>query len=110
MAFAALGLLALPVFDLVQAASLPAFGSVVGIDVDLYIDAARRWLATGQFYEAYQLNGSYQITLGDVLYPPVALVLFVPFVVLPGVLWWVVPLALWSGPSGSSARITSCGR
>ena len=48
--------------------------------------------------EPYQLAGPYEVRAGDVLYPPVALLLFVPFVVLPAVLWWVIPLSLtgWS--------------
>jgi hypothetical protein len=94
MALVTLGLLALPTIDLVQAAMRPAFAAYVGIDINVYLEAARRWLATGQFYEPYQLAGPYQLAIGDVLYPPVALVLFVPFVVLPGFLWWALPLGI----------------
>lgn len=69
-----------------------------GVDFALYRDAAARWLGGGPFYEPYQLAGSYEVRAGDVLYPPVALLLFIPFIVLPAVLWWVIPLALtgWS--------------
>ena len=47
---------------------------------------------------SYQLAGPYQISAGDILYPPVALLLFVPFSVLPAVLWWLLPAAAigWS--------------
>jgi hypothetical protein len=45
---------------------------------------------------AIQLAGPYEISPGDVLYPPVALWLFVPFALLPEpvawVFWWAVPL------------------
>ena len=69
-----------------------------GVDFLLYRDAAARWLAGGPYFEPYQLAGPYLITAGDVLYPPVALWLFVPFTVLPALLWWVVPIAVtaWS--------------
>ena len=43
----------------------------------------------------HQLAGPYDVTLmTDVLYPPSALLLFVPFSILPIVLWWVVPIAI----------------
>lgn len=66
----------------------------LGGDFGLYEDAARRWLAGGSFYLDRQLHGPYEITGGDVLYPPVALALFVPFTVLPAVLWFAIPLAV----------------
>ena len=40
------------------------------------------------------MTGPYPITPGDILYPPVALWLFVPFTVLPAALWWIVPVAI----------------
>jgi hypothetical protein len=70
----------------------------VGVDFVLYREAAARWLAGGPFYQPYQLTGPYEIQAGDILYPPVGLVLFVPFAWLPepvaAALWWLVPLAL----------------
>jgi hypothetical protein len=61
-------------------------------DYHFYVNAASRWLATGQFYLAHQLTGPYFIQLGvEVLYPPNALLLFVPFTVLPAILWWLIP-------------------
>jgi hypothetical protein len=65
-----------------------------GIDFALYRDVAARWLAGGPFYEPSQLAGPYEVAHGDVLYPPVGLWLFVPFTVLPAVLWWAIPAAL----------------
>jgi hypothetical protein len=76
-----------------------------GVDYHLYRDATSRWLAGGGFYEAYQLAGPYVISAGDILYPPVALWLFVPFSVSVGALvdgiqalaWWLVPLGIVAG-------------
>src|SRR5690348_5487772 len=83
------------------AVSLIATGTAVvrehfalGGDMNLYLDAARHWLGGGSFYLDRQLAGPYEITGGDVLYPPVALALFVPFTVLPAVLWFAIPLAI----------------
>ena len=67
-----------------------------GVDAALYQEAAARWLAGGPFYEPSQLAGPYEVAHGDILYPPVGLWLFVPFTVLPLVLWWVIPAALTS--------------
>ena len=50
-----------------------------GVDFTLYRDVTIRWLGGGPYFEPYQLAGPYQISAGDVLYPPVALWLFVPF-------------------------------
>ena len=66
----------------------------LGVDLTLYRDVATRWLAGGPYFEPRQLAGPYTIEAGDILYPPVALWLFVPFVVLPAILWWAIPLGL----------------
>jgi hypothetical protein len=69
--------------------------SAVSVDYQYYVGVARRWLDTGVYYTDRQLAGPYeQTTLVDNLYPPIALYLFVPFLVLPGFLWWVVPLGV----------------
>jgi hypothetical protein len=65
-----------------------------GIDFTLYRDAAARWLAGGPFYEPHQLAGLYEVAHGDILYPPVGLWLFVPFTIMPAVLWWAIPAAV----------------
>ncbi len=66
-----------------------------GKDVALYREAAARWLAGGPFYEPRQLAGPYEVAHGDILYPPVALLLFAPAAVLPDLLalglWWGIP-------------------
>ena len=86
-------LLLVPIHDFIVAASQPDINGYGAIDYNLYVDATRRWLASGTFYEPYQLAGPYPITPGAILYPPITLVLFVPFTAIPAILWWVIPLA-----------------
>jgi hypothetical protein len=67
----------------------------VGADLEYYRFVAQRWLDSGVYYTDRQLAGPYQVqTQVDNMYPPHALYLFVPFVALPGILWWVVPLGV----------------
>jgi hypothetical protein len=73
----------------------------LGVDYQLYRDVTARWLAGGPYFEPYQVAGPYDIRAGDVLYPPVALWLFVPFAAATGtlaaiaaVLWFAIPLVL----------------
>jgi hypothetical protein len=87
-------LLATQIPSLAEAFSRPGVNGYGGIDYRLYMDATQRWLDGGPFYQPYQLQGPYTITPGDILYPPVALWLFVPFTFLPAALWWIVPLAV----------------
>jgi len=75
--------------------SIVAPEGAVGIDYVFFRDAAHRWLTDGGFYLPHQLAGPYPIVAGvEVLYPPVALWLFVPLVWLPAVVWWAVPIAI----------------
>lgn len=69
----------------------------LGVDHRNLVQAADRWLAGGPFYAPYQLDGPYIIgdnDLSPILYPPPWLLLLVPFTVLPGLLWWLVPIAI----------------
>ena len=77
LAVVSLGILVFPIVDFINAALKPNFNGYGGIDYTLYMDATRRWLAGGSFFEPYQLAGPYTIQMGDVLYPPNALPLFV---------------------------------
>jgi hypothetical protein len=73
---------------------LPPGDSYLGMDFLFYRDIAARWVETGAYYLPHQLAGPYPATLMVVnLYPPPALLLFVPFLVLPAILWWVIPIA-----------------
>ncbi len=69
-------------------------GTDWGADLRGYVEASRSWLAGDGFYLPRQLHGPYRIELGDVLYPPTALYLFIPFLVLPYQLWWVLAVGL----------------
>lgn len=67
----------------------------IGADPEFYKMVGRRWLETGVYYTDRQLSGPFVVqTQVDNLYPPHALYLFVPFVFLPVILWWVIPLAI----------------
>lgn len=72
---------------------------VLGVDLRLNLDFTRRWIETGQPYLPYQLAGPYVV--GDhvgadspIMYPPPVLLLFAPFLVLPAILWWAIPIGL----------------
>ncbi|MDQ6796186.1 MAG: hypothetical protein M3067_15485 [Chloroflexota bacterium] len=74
--------------------TMPDLSASIGVDYQIYMSAARRWLAGEGFFFPFQLAGPYVIAGGEVLYPPVVLWLLVPFSFLPAVLWWLVPVAL----------------
>jgi hypothetical protein len=66
----------------------------LNIGPGMYQAAAANWLHGGSFYLARQLDGPYVVQMGDVLYPPTALIVFVPFLALPAILWWAIPLGV----------------
>ena len=69
--------------------------NAVGADYNFYREVGRRWLETGAYYLPHQLAGPYIVQANvDVLYPPLALLLFVPLVWLPFQLWWIIPGAV----------------
>jgi hypothetical protein len=69
----------------------------IGLDYRWFVGVAQHWLDTGEYYVPRQLVGPYHVeTLVDVLYPPNALLLFVPFTVLPAFLWWAIPLGVFA--------------
>lgn len=70
-----------------------------GFDYVFYRDIGERFLEGGAVYWPYQLAGSYEFTgQVDNLYPPIALLLFVPAAALPEpvsvLLWWGIPLGV----------------
>jgi hypothetical protein len=76
---------------------------LIGVDLEIYLGYARRFVDTGSMYAANQLTGPYPgqpYVVGPVpadmpcLYPPTTIYLFAPFLVLPPILWWVVPLGV----------------
>lgn len=73
----------------------PSVLDEIGADYGFFVGAARNWLATGSFYLPHQLAGPYVAqTAVDILYPPPALLLFIPFIWLPPPLWWCLPLGV----------------
>jgi hypothetical protein len=92
-----IAVLGIAVLELVANLShvLPPGDSFLGMDFFFYRDIAARWVETGAYYLPHQLTGPYPATLMVVnLYPPPALLLFVPFLVLPAILWWVIPIGV----------------
>lgn len=70
-------------------------------DITHYLDATRRWLESGTPYLASEVAGRFEFQPLTFLHPPLALYLFLPFTVLPLVLWWAIPIAttcwlIWS--------------
>lgn len=87
----------------------------IGHDYALYMEATRSWLAGGPFYHPYQVAGPYLVVADEILYPPHALALFVPFTVLPAIAWWAIPItivaaAVWRSRPGpwTWALILAC--
>lgn len=78
------------VFVLLASLGNPAFG----LDYRWHMDAARRLIDTGTPYWAWQVAGPYEIGNGAILYPPTAFLLFMPFLWLPALLWWALPIGL----------------
>jgi len=64
----------------------------IAVDYHLYIDATRRWLEHGVYYYPYQSVGPYETLPGVVLYPPTFILVMLPFLYLPCVLYWALPI------------------
>ena len=71
------------------------------LDYRWHMEASRRLLDTGTPYHAYQLAGPYSLQEGlipaigaPILYPPIAFALFIPFLWLPALLWWAIPITI----------------
>ena len=92
---------------------------IIGLDIGHYLDATRRWIETGTPYLANEVAAPFDFAPLTFLHPPVALYLFLPFLVLPLALWWVVPIgvvawtivswrpAAWSWPVIAGALVFS---
>lgn len=65
----------------------------IAVDYHLYLDATSRWLHGGPYYLPYQVDGPYDASPGVVLYPPTFIPIVAPFLVLPWIAWWVIPIA-----------------
>ena len=65
-----------------------------GVDFHQVLDHSRRWLNGGNYYLDRQLHGPYPWLGGESLYPPPMALLVAPFVVLPELAWWIIPVGL----------------
>lgn len=68
--------------------------SLVALDFNSVRDSAVRWFTGGGYFWPHQLAGPYVVGRDEALYPPVAIWLFLPFAVLPAILWWLIPGAI----------------
>lgn len=70
--------------------------TVLGYDFRGYLTGARDWLTSGSPYPAVLLAGSVSeeslFATTPFIHPPHSLVLFAPFLALPAILWWAVPI------------------
>ena len=95
IAAALLGLLATEALVFAQVIDNSSPKQWLWMDYYFYRDLGARWLADGQWYLPHQLEGEFVFQqMVDNLYPPLALLLFVPTALLPPVLWWAVPIGL----------------
>jgi hypothetical protein len=68
--------------------------SIIALDIGHYLDGTRRWLETGSPYLPNEVAAPFDFAPLTFLHPPVALYLFLPFLVLPLQLWWIIPIAV----------------
>ena len=71
-----------------------AYRGEIGYDYTNVMQGTRHWLETGRLYWPHQLAGSYSNSGLVMLYPPIALYLFVPFNVLPTGRWGGIPIGI----------------
>lgn len=65
---------------------------ISGTDHAIYMRQAHRILDGGPWYQPFQVAGPYTADRLPELYPPVAVVLMLPFALLPDVVWWAIPI------------------
>ncbi len=70
----------------------PPFANTLAIDYGHYLAGTRRWLETGTPYLPQDVAAPFIPEPLTFLHPPIALLLFLPFLVLPAILWWAIPL------------------
>lgn len=65
-----------------------------GEDLVHYLDGVRRWWATGSPYLPNEVAGPFDYEIETFLHPPVSLLWFAPWLVLPAFLWWAIPIGV----------------
>lgn len=70
----------------------------LGLDLGHYLDGTRRWFEMGSPYLPHEVRDSFAYAPLTFLHPPIALYLFLPFLVLPAGLWIAIPVLVigWS--------------
>ena len=66
----------------------------VGDDLEHYLDGVERWWTTGNPYLPNEIAGRFDYERETFLHPPVSILFFAPWLVLPPVLWWVIPIGI----------------
>jgi hypothetical protein len=73
------------------------FSAHGGEDLATYLRHTSDWAAGRSFYSPRQLEGPYLLQPGDSLYPPTVVLLFLPFLAVPTLLWWAIPAIVFAG-------------
>lgn len=95
---ATIGVLLLLIAAEIQARLMtPGSSAVAGMDFRFYRDATIEWLNGGSFYPPTETSGPFLLDTGAILYPPITLILFVPFVYLGAFLWSAMAAAIMAG-------------
>lgn len=77
-----------------------ASAGLIGVDLETYRIFAQRWLDTGSMYLPAQFAPFDPQPLPHIpermpsMYPPTAVLLFAPFLILPDLVWYAIPLAV----------------
>ena len=66
----------------------------IAVDYHLYIEATRRFFTDGTYYVPSQIAGPYPTDPGVILYPPPFVLVVAPFLALPWIFWWAVPIGI----------------
>jgi hypothetical protein len=65
-----------------------------GEDLSHYLDGVRRWWLTGSPYLPNEVAGPFGYEVETFLHPPIAIPLLAPWLVLPAILWWAIPIGI----------------
>jgi hypothetical protein len=87
----ALALLAIGAYELLIGSRSFGWNATPAVDFQTYRDATVRLLEGKGWFLDRQVHGPYELWLGDILYPPLAAVLWIPFLLLPAALFWIIP-------------------
>jgi hypothetical protein len=75
-------------------ATATAPDTTIGRDLALYQREVQAWLGGAPMYPAFETQGPFVTALGVILYPPITIAFFIPSLLLPLPLWWLIPAAI----------------